>query len=1023
MQMIHQFAAKFTIKTKLIGVAGLISVALIAVLVVSYFSFQDLKLGFSEVQQQSEKGVSSAQSTEQNIAEVDQNLTQMSQEMQTLVSDIQRTNQTVRILERKIKSFAAAQIDIMDVLEEVTSEMEEGETLYELEDLTDTIVDIEGTIRREGLVGLSNTVAQMNRFSQKLDDKVMQIRQLSDELQQGRAMAGNAVQSNNKINTQITGFGDQISTSSSSLIVLLLIVIAAVVVVLLLLTNTIVAPLSRASTVADNIAEGDLSSNIDASGRDEVARLLSAMKKMQQNLRQVIESDIQDLVNSAKRGDLSKRIDVEQKMGCYRDLSTGINDLVTNSSDIISDTSRVIGALAEGDLSQSISREYQGEFNNLKHNANATINKLKSVVEGDIQNLVDKAEQGDLGNRIDLSDKSGFYHSLSSGINSLVSNSEAIINETSIIFGAMAKGDLSKRIDKPYKGSFLALKTDANHTLDTLTSVIEGDIQNIVGAARNGDLSQRIALHDKQGFFLRLSEGINDLVNSSESIVSDTGRVLSALAKGDLSQRIENEYQGAFNELKQDANETRAKLKKVIEQDIQTIVDQAGKGNLSERISLDDKAGFYQSLSGGINDIVATSNRVVNDTVNVFSALSRGDLSQTIEHEYHGDFDVLKQDANATIAKLKTVIEGDIQHIVDAANDGNLANRIDLNDKQGFFKSLSLGINQLVEISDNIINESAVVAKALAQGDLTHSIEGEYRGLFDELKQDINQSVANIRNIVDEIRTTASYVSNGANEISGGNNDLSDRTQSQAASLEETNATMKELMERVSNTANASKDSSRMAKSATEKAQRGGDVVAKAVAAMQQIDESSSKISDIIGVIDEIAFQTNLLALNAAVEAARAGESGRGFSVVASEVRSLAQRSAQAAKEIKGLIIESGNKVDEGSTLVNKAGETLTDIVNAISEVNVATSNISQDAMDQRHGIEQIFQAINDMDNATQQNAALVEEVSTASASLNETADQLLQLVSTFKTTEQEVRSSADTKEAAHEEEEWSEHS
>lgn len=1003
MQIINQFAANFSIKTKLVSVAGLISAALVAVLLVSYFSFQGLQAGFTQVQHQSETGLSSAQSTEDSIAEVDQKLTQMAQDMDSLVADIQRTNQTIRILERKIKGFAAAQIDIMDVLEEVTSEMEESETLYELEDVTDTVVDMEGTIRREGLVGLANTVEQMKTFSQNLDDKVLQIRQLSDELQQGRAMAGNAVQSNSKINTQVTGFGDLISNSSSTMIVLLLVVIAIVVIVLLLLTKTIVAPLNRASAVADSIAKGDLSSDIDASGKDEVAKLLSAMETMQNNLRQVIESDIQDLVDSAKRGDLRKRIDVEEKMGCYRDLSRGINDLVTNSSDIISDTSRVIGALAEGDLSQSITREYQGEFNSLKQNANGTIDKLKSVVEGDIQNLVDKAEQGDLSNRIDLSDKRGFYHSLSSGINSLVSNSEAIINETSIIFGAMAQGDLSRRIDKPYKGSFLALKTDANQTLDKLTSVIEGDIQNIVGAAQQGDLSRRIEINDKQGFFLTLSEGINDLVNSSESIVNDTGRVISALAKGDLSQRIEKDYQGAFNELKDDANEISDKLRKVIEQDIQTIVDEAGKGNLGERISLDDKDGFYQSLSVGINDIVATSNRVVNDTVNVFSALSKGDLSKTIEHQYHGDFDVLKQDANATIAKLKTVIEGDIQNIVDAANDGNLANRIDLEDKQGFFKSLSQGINQLVDISDNIINESAVVAKALSQGDLTRSIEGEYRGLFDELKQDINQSVVNIRNIVAEIRTTASYVGNGANEISGGNNDLSDRTQSQAASLEETNATMKELMERVSNTANASKDSSRMAKNATEKAERGGDVVANAVSAMQQIDESSSKISDIIGVIDEIAFQTNLLALNAAVEAARAGESGRGFSVVASEVRSLAQRSAQAAKEIKGLIIESGNKVDEGSTLVNKAGETLTDIVKAISEVNVATSNISQDAMDQRHGIEQIFQAISDMDNATQQNAALVEEVSTASASLNETANQLLQLVSTFKISEQEV--------------------
>lgn len=998
MDTINGIAGKFSIKLKLYGVAGLTAVLLCLVLLITNNSFSSLQSGFEDVLEKTNIGMSNAKTTESDINKVDRNLTKMSSEMVQLVSDLQRTNQNVRILERKIKGFAAQQIEIMETLEVVAENMEESDELYEIEDLTDTVTDIEATIRREGLVGLANTVNEMNAFGALMEEKVKLLNELSLELKEGSTLASQMVSGNTEISVQVTGFGEDISDSSQVIIILLIGVIIVVVLLILVISATIIGPLIKAIMVAENISKGDLSAKITVNSKDEIGKLMSSMSQMQGTLSDVIEKDVQNLVNAAKNGDLSHRIISSDKQGCFRELSEGVNELVSTSGSIVNDTSRVIGALAQGDLSQTIDKHYRGEFQTLQNNANATIAKLKTVIEGDIQSLVNKAEQGDLSNRINLSDKSGFYSSLSNGINSLVDKSESIINETVTLLGAMSHGDLTVRIEKDYKGSFNKLKSDAHDTQQKLTTVIEGDIQNIVNAARHGDLSQRIITDGKEGFFLTLSQGINDLVDVSDKIVKDTGRVLGALASGDLSQSIDTEYQGAFNSLKQDANATVIKLDQVIEQDIQKIVDQARRGNLSQRISVQDKEGFYEGLSRGINDIVTTSDMVVHDTVNVFGALAKGDLSQKIEREYEGDFAKLQSDANATVSKLKLVIEGDIQHIVNAANRGDLSNRIQLNDKDGFFETLSLGINQLVDVSSKIINEAATVAKALADGNLSKSINGEYQGLFDQLKQNINQSVSNMRDIVGEIRFTANNVSNGSSEIASGNNDLSDRTQQQAASLEQTNATMRELMDRVTTTTTASAESAKLAQGSRDIATQGGQVVANAVLAMSEIDQSSRKISDIIGVIDEIAFQTNLLALNAAVEAARAGESGRGFTVVAGEVRNLAQRSAQAAKEIKNLIIESGNKVDEGSTLVNNAGETLNEIVEAVTNVTESIKGISLDAQEQKVSIQQIFQTIAEMDDNTQQNAGLVEEISTASVSLNEQSDHLSELVSSFQT-------------------------
>ncbi|MCK5820044.1 MAG: PAS domain-containing protein [Psychromonas sp.] len=347
---------------------------------------------------------------------------------------------------------------------------------------------------------------------------------------------------------------------------------------------------------------------------------------------------------------------------------------------------------------------------------------------------------------------------------------------------------------------------------------------------------------------------------------------------------------------------------------------------------------------------------------------------------------------------LEVAMEKEIEDVIKAAVKGDFTCRMGLENKNKFFLVLCQNINHLLELSEVSLSDVIGVLSALAKGDLTAEITNDYEGVFGVLKDNSNSTATKLKEMIIQIKTSADTINTAATEIAIGNVDLSQRTERQACSLEVTASSMEEITTTVKQNSENAKRANELASTTSVNALEGGDIVAKVVQNMSDINTSSRQIMDIISVIDSIAFQTNILALNAAVEAARAGEQGRGFAVVATEVRNLAQRSATAAKEVKTLITTSVEKVELGTKLADQAGESISDVVKSIQEVAQLIDEITTASVEQSVGIDQVSSAIHQMDDVTQQNATLVEEASAAASSLQEQVANLAISVAAFET-------------------------
>ncbi|MBS7457255.1 methyl-accepting chemotaxis protein [Coralloluteibacterium stylophorae] len=429
------------------------------------------------------------------------------------------------------------------------------------------------------------------------------------------------------------------------------------------------------------------------------------------------------------------------------------------------------------------------------------------------------------------------------------------------------------------------------------------------------------------------------------------------------------------------------------------------RGEISYRIDAGAFRGAYAEMAAKTNDLVAAHLAVKMQLVDLIEQYGRGDFSRDMP-ELPGE----KARITEAMRRAKVALVGikdEILVLSQAAARGDFGARGAAERYENGFREMVVALNTLMQEADAGLSDVGRIMGAIADGDLTQRVEAQYQGAFGTLAADANRTVERLTDIVRGIQSAVSSISTAAGEIASGNQDLSGRTEQQAASLEETASSMEELTSTVRQNAENAQQANQLARGAGEVAASGGKVVDEVVTTMGAISASSARIADIIGVIDGIAFQTNILALNAAVEAARAGEQGRGFAVVASEVRSLAGRSADAAKEIKTLISDSTEQVELGSDLVARAGSTMSGIVTSVKRVTDIMGDIAAASSEQRAGIEQVNHVVTQLDETTQQNAALVEEASAAARSLEEQAGELAAAVAVFRIERAATRAAA----------------
>ena len=465
------------------------------------------------------------------------------------------------------------------------------------------------------------------------------------------------------------------------------------------------------------------------------------------------------------------------------------------------------------------------------------------------------------------------------------------------------------------------------------------------------------------------------------------------MAKGDLAHDV---HLGGRDEITQLGN-AMATVRQSVQGAITAQLDMARQheaGAISHRMDETVFPGDFGRMIRATNELVGSHVAVEFHMVEVMQRYAIGDLSRDLD-SYPGEKAVLTT-TMATVKASLMAINQQIETLASAARAGDFSMRGDEPAFQFQFRAMVAQLNGMMASSQASIADLSQVLRAISTGDLTSRMDGRYEGVFAQMRDDANATAVQLTGIVQQIQGAAGSINDAAQELAAGHNDLSRRTEQQAANLEEAAASMEELTSTVRQNAELANQADHEAHAAGAAVKATEQAIAQMAAVMNEIDQSSARISEISSVIDGIAFQTNILALNAAVEAARAGENGRGFAVVATEVRTLAQRAGTAAKEIKDLIDESSSKVKTGLSVTVQSEAAIARLTQASSRTNQLMSDIAAATKEQAAGIEQVNQVVVQMDQVTQQNAALVEEATAASRALEQQAHALTESVAVF---------------------------
>lgn len=668
----------------------------------------------------------------------------------------------------------------------------------------------------------------------------------------------------------------------------------------LILTLGILKPIKKLIRNAESIAKGNLNVTIKNKYNDEIGKLQTAFKKVQNTIYN-LTSEINHINEAAQVGNLKIRGNEKPFDGDYRNIILGFNKTLDNIISPVQLTSQYLEHISNGLLPEKIINDFQGDFYRIIDNLNISISAVESMVE-DVNYLSDEAKHGRLNSRADADRHSGEFKKIISGFNNTLDEITIPVNIASDNLSKISKGIIPEKIEEEFHGEFGRIKRNLNLSIDTL-SIMSNELSSVTKELNQGRIYSRCNPGNLKGLFYEIINGINNSLDLITTPVEEVSIILNEYSNGNFKRSL-TKLPGDLNQFNISTNQIKLNLKALTD-DVNYLMHSLKKGNLTERADDKNHNGEFKLIIKGFNETLDIITAPIMETVNVLQSMSNGDMSNSIIGNYEGEFLTLKNSVNNTTYSISKLLYNviDLVHMVNS--------------------------------------------KAMNMSEMSKDIS-----LASHLQ---NNSLTELQTIIDKIKI---------------------RTDNNNKSAEFVNKISNETYKFV---------------------QKGAYEMMNLQNSMKEINDSSKQISNIIKVIDEIAFQTNLLALNAAVEAARAGVHGQGFAVVAEEVRNLAARSAKAAKETEEMIVSSIKKIETGNKITYKTSEYFNDINKYSHDINKKIDEISEATKEQFSDIDQLYKGFRDMGSITLKNLNLSENGEELSTVLLENSNKLYSMQSNFK--------------------------
>jgi methyl-accepting chemotaxis protein len=704
-------------------------------------------------------------------------------------------------------------------------------------------------------------------------------------------------------------------------------------------------------------------------------------------------AETERLVSAAVAGKLDTRGNVKKVNFEFRGIVEGINKTLDAVIGPLNVAAEYVDRISKGDIPPKITDNYNGDFNEIKNNLNQAIDAVNALVT-DANMLSVAAVEGRLDTRADASKHGGDFRKIVEGVNKTLDAVIGPLNVAAEYVDRISKGDIPPKITDNYNGDFNEIKNNLNNAIDNINALVI-DANMLVVAAVEGKLATRADATKHGGDFRKIVEGVNKTLDSVIGPLNVAADYVDKISKGEIPPKITDTYNGDFNTIKNNLNQAIDAVNALVA-DAAMLSVAAVEGKLATRADATKHQGDYRRIVEGVNKTLDSVIGPLNVAADYVDKISRGNMPPVITDSYNGDFNTIKNNLNRCIEAVNGLIAESVT-LSRAAVEGRLQTRGKADKFEGGYREIVQGVNDTLDAVLKPIDEAADCLKEMANGNLNVEVKGNYQGDHAIIKDALNGTIDAMNDILSQVSVAVEQVSAGSREIATSSQALSQGATESASAVEEISASMQEMGSQTNQNAENATQANQLAVLARDNAEKGNGQMTQMVKAMGDINQSANNISKIIKVIDEIAFQTNLLALNAAVEAARAGKHGKGFTVVAEEVRNLAQRSAKAAKETTEMIEDSIKRTEIGTTIAENTSKALEEIVVGATKVTDLISEIAAASKEQAQGIGQINNGLGQVDQVTQQNTASAEEMASAGEELSSQSLQLKQMLAKFQ--------------------------